>query len=78
MNIRSLIIEILGGRSVSEWTDEAADIAYNNWVNNRKSLTFDEVYENILSVAVPSSHLHWIKYHNNDIVTGKQIGRAHV
>lgn len=66
MDIRGLIIDILGGRSVSEWTDEAADIAYNNWVNNRKSLTFDEVYENILSIAVPSSYLHWVKYHNNE------------
>lgn len=66
MLFRDLIVEIVGGRSVSEWSDEAADIAYNNWKNGRKSLTFDEVYENILNVAVPSSYLYWVKEHNNE------------
>lgn len=66
MEFRILIMEILGGRNVNNWNESAEEIAYNNWKNNRVSLTFGEVYSNILSVAIPGSYLHWVKYHNND------------
>lgn len=64
--IRDLIFEILGKRNISRWNENAEEILYNNFVNNRVSLTFDEVYNNILESAPPTSYLSWVRYNNND------------
>lgn len=66
MILRDLILEIVGYRNIDNWDDFAEDIAYNNWVNNRVSLRFSSVYNNILSYAPPGSYLHWVKYNNNE------------
>lgn len=66
MDIRFLIEEILGGRSVNNWNEFAEDIVYNNWQNDRKSLNFSLVYKNILDQAPTGSYLEWVKYHNNE------------
>ena len=66
MILRDLILEIVGYRNIDNWDDFAEDIAYNNWINNRVSLRFSSVYNNILSYAPPGSYLHWVKYHNNE------------
>lgn len=66
MKIRDLILEIVGYRNIDDWDDMAEDIAYNNWINNRVSLRFSAVYNNILSYAPPGSYLHWVKHNNNE------------
>lgn len=66
MKLRDLISEIVGYRNIDNWDDMAEDIAYNNWINNRVSLRFSAVYNNILSYAPPGSYLHWVKHNNNE------------
>lgn len=66
MKLRDLILEIVGYRNIDDWDDMAEDIAYNNWINNRVSLRFSAVYNNILSYAPPGSYLHWVKHNNNE------------
>lgn len=66
MKLRDLILEIVGYRNIDDWDDMAEDIAYNNWINNRVSLRFSSVYNNILSYAPPGSYLHWVKHNNNE------------
>lgn len=66
MRLRDLISEIVGYRNIDDWDDMAEDIAYNNWINNRVSLRFSAVYNNILSYAPPGSYLHWVKHNNNE------------
>lgn len=65
MEIRPLLDEILGGRDISNWNEYSEDIAYNNWKNNRVSLDFNTVYNNILSNAPRGSYLEWVRNHNN-------------
>ena len=65
MEIRPLLDEILGGRDISNWDEYSEDIAYNNWKNNRVSLDFNTVYNNILSNAPRGSYLEWVRNHNN-------------
>lgn len=66
MAIRDLLLEMLGNRSIDKWNELSEEIAYNNWINNRASLTFSAVYNNILEYAPPGSYLHWVKFHNNE------------
>lgn len=66
MAIRDLLLEMLGNRNISNWNELAEDIAFNNWVNERVSLPFQSVYNNILEYAPPGSYLNWVKYNNND------------
>ena len=66
MAIRDLLLEMLGNRNLDNWNELAEEIAYNNWMNNRVSLSFSAVYNNILEYAPPGSYLHWVKFHNNE------------
>lgn len=66
MAIRDLLLEMLGNRNLNNWNELAEEIAYNNWINNRVSLSFSAVYNNILEYAPPGSYLHWVKFHNNE------------
>lgn len=66
MAIRDLLLEMLGNRNLNDWNELAEEIAYNNWINNRVSLSFSAVYNNILEYAPPGSYLHWVKFHNNE------------
>lgn len=68
MDIRLLVTEILG-RNSSGWNESAEQIVYDNWKNNRRSLTFDEVYRNLLEQAPLGSYLYWVKYHGNNEIT---------
>lgn len=65
MAIRDLLLEMLGNRKLDDWNELAEDIAFNNWVNERVSLPFSAVYNNILEYAPPGSYLHWVKFNNN-------------
>lgn len=66
MAIRDLLLEMLGNRRIDKWNELSEEIAYNNWINNRASLNFSAVYNNILEYAPPGSYLHWVKFHNNE------------
>lgn len=66
MNIRNLLIEVLGSRNLKDWSEMANDIAYNNVVNDRASLPFEQIYNNLLNESPPGSYLNWVKYHNNE------------
>lgn len=67
MDLRTLLEEILG-RKLKIIDENVNQILYENITHNRKSLTFNEVYANLLANAPVGSYLEWIRHHSNDEV----------
>lgn len=67
MELQVLLEEILG-RKVKSINENVEAILYENIHNNRKSLPFAEVYNNLLNSAPEGSYLKWAsKNSNNEI-----------
>lgn len=67
MDLRTLLEEILG-RKLKIIDENVDQILYENVTHNRKSLTFNEIYTNLLANAPAGSYLEWVRKNSNDEV----------